>query len=423
MSAGPSSAGRFVDESPKVYTTGTDRSRSPADTLAAVEPLFVRLGITRIANVTGLDRIGIPVHMVVRPNSRSLAVSQGKGIDPIASKVSGVMESIELHHAERYQPAARIARYLDLFDDVTIPPPVDPEGLPISLDSRYTPFAPLPWTEAVDLLSGGSVLVPLELVYGDCTTPELPGIGCFVRSSNGLASGNTFSEAVLAALCEVVERDADSLWRQRADGDRSKCRVDLSTVDDPACRALLERYDKAGVHVVAWDITSDVGLAAFRVVIVDGESDELLRPMPGAYGAGCHPRREVALARALTEAAQSRLTTISGTRDDLSREMYRTTQHADAIEANRQLVAEPNPASYAAVPTIEHDTVGADVLDLLDRLAAVGVSAVAVSSLAPEDAPYKVVKVVVAGLEGPVESFAYRPGPRARAIAGEGVPG
>jgi ribosomal protein S12 methylthiotransferase accessory factor len=37
------------------------------------------MGVTRIANVTGLDRIGIPVAIAVRPNSRSVSVAQGKG--------------------------------------------------------------------------------------------------------------------------------------------------------------------------------------------------------------------------------------------------------------------------------------------------------------------------------------------------------
>lgn len=62
---------------PKRYTTGTHRDRAPEETVARVRGLLPALGITRIANVTGLDRIGMPVVMVCRPNSRSLAVAQG----------------------------------------------------------------------------------------------------------------------------------------------------------------------------------------------------------------------------------------------------------------------------------------------------------------------------------------------------------
>jgi len=52
------------------------------------------MGITRVANVTGLDHVGIPVVMACRPNARGLAVSQGKGLTLDAAKASAVMESI-----------------------------------------------------------------------------------------------------------------------------------------------------------------------------------------------------------------------------------------------------------------------------------------------------------------------------------------
>ena len=65
----------------KGYTSGTHRTVTPAETLARLKPLLPRMGITRLANVTGLDTIGIPVVMSVRPNSRSRSVSQGKGLD------------------------------------------------------------------------------------------------------------------------------------------------------------------------------------------------------------------------------------------------------------------------------------------------------------------------------------------------------
>jgi ribosomal protein S12 methylthiotransferase accessory factor YcaO len=94
----------------KAYRRGTHRTVDPAVTLARVQPYLARMGITRIANVTGLDRIGVPVVMVCRPNSRSLAVAQGKGLTLDAAKASGVMEAIELYHAvNASRPPASIA--------------------------------------------------------------------------------------------------------------------------------------------------------------------------------------------------------------------------------------------------------------------------------------------------------------------------
>lgn len=85
----------------KVYQHGTHRSAAPTKTIARLLPYLSDMGITRIANVTGLDRIGIPVVMVTRPNSRSVSVSQGKGLDLDAAKASALMEAVEVWHAEQ----------------------------------------------------------------------------------------------------------------------------------------------------------------------------------------------------------------------------------------------------------------------------------------------------------------------------------
>src|SRR5689334_11965252 len=99
---------------PKYRYDGTYRSIPPEQTLERVKPFLPAMGITRIANVTYLDNIGIPVVMVCRPNSRSLSVSQGKGLTLAAAKASGVMESIENCHAEAITHALRLMTYNDL---------------------------------------------------------------------------------------------------------------------------------------------------------------------------------------------------------------------------------------------------------------------------------------------------------------------
>src|SRR5918994_7932914 len=81
---------------------GSHRTRVPVETLEQLLPIKHRFGITRVANVTGLDRIGLPVVLATRPNSRSVAVSQGKGTSLEAAKASAVMEAIELWHAENF---------------------------------------------------------------------------------------------------------------------------------------------------------------------------------------------------------------------------------------------------------------------------------------------------------------------------------
>ena len=77
-------------------------------------PLAARMGITRIAVLTGLDSIGIPVVAAVRPNSRSIAVHQGKGATLAAAKASAVMEAVETYHAENITLPLRLASFDEL---------------------------------------------------------------------------------------------------------------------------------------------------------------------------------------------------------------------------------------------------------------------------------------------------------------------
>lgn len=114
----------------------------------------------------------------------------------------------------------------------------------------------------------------------------------FPITSNGLASGNHLLEATSHAVCEVVERDARTLWGLRSDEEKASTRVDLSTVDDPGCRHVLECYRRAGVDVAVWETTSDVGIASFQCMI-DEDGGDAVRPLYTAMGSGTHPAREV----------------------------------------------------------------------------------------------------------------------------------
>ncbi len=84
----------------KCYWHGTHRTASPGETWERVKPYFKPIGLTRVANITGLDRIGVPVTLSIRPNSCSVVTSSGKGTTLEAAMVSAAMESIELYCAE-----------------------------------------------------------------------------------------------------------------------------------------------------------------------------------------------------------------------------------------------------------------------------------------------------------------------------------
>lgn len=415
MSASDLAARLAGDPGHKDFTSGTHRTVDPEATLARMAPRLGALGITRIANVTHLDRIGIPVTMVVRPNSRSIAVSQGKGLTLAAAKASGVMEAIETHHAERIALPLRLARETDLRGEL---PLIDIDGLPRIAGDRYEPSRPMLWIEGWDLIGGAPLWLPFEPVHANFTLPLPQGSGCFVASTNGLASGNQVLEALCHGLCEVIERDATSLWHALDNEARGRTRLDLASIDDPACREALERYETADFEVAAWDMTSDVGVPAYQALILDRRSGQ---SHPGV-GAGCHPSRGIALLRALLEAAQVRMTYISGSRDDLMMEEFTKAALAEKLgKAQRLLARDPAQRGFEATPSLENDSFAQDLADILARLSAVGVRQVAAVDLSPPGADYAVTRVVVPGLEAPDDDDAYVPGPRAEALASRGA--
>jgi ribosomal protein S12 methylthiotransferase accessory factor len=406
----------------KGHQGGTHRTVAPEATLDRLSRLSGAMGITRVANITGLDHIGVPVVIACRPNSRSLAVSQGKGIDLVAAKVSSIMESVEQYHAERISLPLRLGSFNELRHVChTVPT----ELLPSSTVSRYHPALRLLWIEGYDIIHQRTALIPFELVHLNFTLPLPEGSGCFPLSSNGLASGNHLLEAVVQAACEVIERDAATLWMLGDDDEKAATRLDPDSVDDALCRSVLERFARAELIVAVWDMTSDLGVPTFRCTIMDRAIDPL-RPLYPASGSGSHPAREVALLRALTEAAQGRLTVIAGSRDDIPRADYQLARDSEELQRLRAAVAfEPAARRFSDVPTSGHPTFEDDVAWIIERLQAAaiagrlpaepdGASLIAVD-LSIRGLGIAVVRVVIPGLEQQRMGTDYTAGLRARA--------
>lgn len=397
----------------KTHRDGTHRTVEPAVTLERLRPILPAIGVTRVGVITGLDVIGIPVVMVCRPNGRSLSVSQGKGVDLTAAKVSGIMEAAEAWHAEHVLLPLRLASERELRAVARV---VDVEQLPRQARSRFHRDLSVLWIEGTDVFSAERVWVPHECVHLDFRVPGPQGSECFLANGTGLAAGNHQLEAVSHALSEVVERDAFALWEERGEAERRSRRLVLDTVDDPACRRLLEAYERAEVGVAVWDLTTDVGLPVFSATVVDRDGG-LARRLPAAIGGGCHPDRGVALARALLEAAQSRLTLIAGSRDDSPPAYFRRTRDPHAIATHVTRLGEPAERSFAEVAHVPGESIDEDVAHELDRLKAVGVAQAILVDLTRPDIGIPVVRMVVPGLEGWADKAEpVVPGARRRAL-------
>lgn len=294
----------------KTYWDGTHRTRHPHDTLDAIRPLLGDYGVTRLADVTGLDDIGIPVYMAVRPLGLSLSVSQGKGSTHDAARVSGAMEAIELWHAEHAVPPPDIvdtaARDLDI--------PYRVRDLEQHKGSLLTEATRLDWITARTVTTGEAVPFPREaVIMGRQVRPDWRTY-MMRASSNGVASGNTRAEAVLHGLYELAERDAlDALDQPGA----ARHVVDAATIDDSSCRDMIDKILAAGAWVEVCHVPTRFGFPCLLAYVWREDQGAAI-----VSGAGCHSSPAIALSRAVAEAAQTRLTFIAGSRDDIVPRMY-----------------------------------------------------------------------------------------------------
>ncbi|HVV85005.1 MAG TPA: YcaO-like family protein [Kofleriaceae bacterium] len=368
---------------------GTHRAASLAATWRRFAPLAPRVGITRLADLTGLDTLGVPVFAAIRPMGRSLSTSQGKGTTALAARVSALMESLETWHAEERAPD-RTATARALGPSTIALARALPRG-PRRLDVD----ARLPWVRGWSLPRARPVWVPWQSVTLDCV-PVAREAPVFDVSSNGLASGNTLGEAIVHGLCEVIERDAEAAWRAGG-ADR---RVVLDTVAPPVAR-LVERLRAGGVRVWLWDLTSDVGVPVFGCGLMHDPREAGWRAVGFYQGFGCHVDPAIAMLRAITEAVQTRLTYIAGGRDDFFPDDYaRATDRALLDEIWARYAAPPDESIDAREhprPPAGEREVGAVLDHLLVRLADSGSAETIVVDLRQPGLGVPVVKVLVPG--------------------------
>lgn len=387
---------------------GQPRSRPLSATLAAARAAAARAGVTRLADVTGLGGLGVPTFQAVRPLSRSLSVSQGKGLTAMAAAVSALLEAVELDLAERVaappEPPVPL-RALSTEDVATWS-----SGARDRLAIRLDPARSRPWVRGVDLAAGRGAWLPWDLLSLDTTRPPSPDL---LPTSVGLATGNSRSEALAGGLAEAIEHHLLARFDALSPRERRALELDLASVDDAEARKLLDGMARRGFAARVWEIGAEAGAPAFHCSLFPASGrSATLGP---AGGSGCHPSRAAALIRALLEAGQSRATLVAGARDDLSANAYR-----DAERRQRDLVLAglsfgPGPRRWADVADHAQGNAEDDaalLLDVVGRLTPLPVLAFDHSAPHPE---LHVVHIVAPGLirlaRGRLEERSDRPTP------------
>jgi YcaO-like protein with predicted kinase domain len=357
---------------------GTYRAVKPQDTWDRVSLQLHRFGISRVADITDLDEIGIPTWVAYRPDGTTFAVSLGTGLDPMQARVSATMESIEVWHAEN---PVRVADFRD--SAIGLGLPYDIRALNLADRSPLTGHSVLDWTTGTGVLSGRVIPVPLDSIALDFTDARPWPNALFRPTSNGVASGNTPVEATLHGMLEDIERDC--IAEHQATDPAQFRYVDVDQANSDYIREIAARLRDTGCVISVIDITNQLGIPCYAGRIWSADVPIY------CGGFGCHVDADIALGRSLLEAAQSRLAIVSGARDDIDAAVYQPS-------ARR-----PDPADAEIVP--HRAGLASDRPDLesvvrygAERIAAVTGCEPVTVNLAHDDIGIAVQKVYTPGL-------------------------
>jgi ribosomal protein S12 methylthiotransferase accessory factor len=355
--------------------------------LASAMRAALACGVTRLADITHLDRIGVPVFQAIRPSSRALAVHQGKGLTPVVARIGALMESVESARAEGFDVRSAICSYAELS------PAERPEDLgdfAVVRGDGPSRMEPLAWTAATRLVDGRAMLVPFDCVSLDCGGPWDRRLD---HTSNGLASRLDLEGARLKGLLEVVERDAAAAWVALDPGAMCDTTIDETTIPYGWFRGIADRLEAAGIRLSLYWIPSLIGVPAFRAEIL--ELGALPSASASAGGWGCGLTCEDAVRAAVLEALQSRLTLIAGARDDI---LYDEDGGGPGLGYALPLPPGLDGLAWSEITDSLPDAQAMTSSGLAERLAQAGYPDACEVRLSAPDDPVCVVKVFAPGL-------------------------
>jgi len=286
----------------KTYTTDQDKAISPQETVAGFKEKLANLNLDILKEVKRIDngRLGIPVYFsVCGEDARALTGTKkqmGKGASPIQAQASACMELAERFSFFTFKNNPDNFLYGDYQSMCDLGHPVlDLQYLLQSVhdtdhDTRFVEQVlqgiPMQWAWATNLTKDTEVLIPFSWFFA-------------INEFNGPSAGNTYEEAALQGICEIVERHVCAVVNHKK---IKTPLIDHASVKDPVSRKLLEIFAKNNIDLFLNDFTLDTGICTIAALAIDRntfpEKSEIV------YTAGTTPDPEKALIRAVTEVAQ-----------------------------------------------------------------------------------------------------------------------
>jgi len=403
----------------------SSRIKPVEETIKTILPVSSNIGITRLADITNMDILGIPNFSAVLPGTEDyIWVYSGKGPTRMDAKASALMESIERYSSlpsgnrnkmiqGSYKEVSKVSKILH------------PSNVVEPMILEYDDEMIMDFLSGYDLVNNDRILIPAPLALFRYS-PKPPAINPFAyHHTNGLASGNVLEEAICHSLCELIERDATSLAELNAsalpynflrtmtkylsdngleidpvdgtefvDDDSKYPDVDISNIDFKPISNLVKKFNDAKIPLIIKDITSPIGVPTFNASSIEWITEDYGYL---AEGHGTHPDARIALLRAITEVSQTRAANIQGARDDLRKISYGNSNSDE--KKTWQFMKSKNTIQFSEIKSFIHDDILDDINFILSRLVSNGLKQVIVVDLTNPQIMIPVVRTIVPGLE------------------------
>lgn len=416
----------MIFRSQKKWTlNGTSRVIPVENTLSHILEISKKIGLTRIADITYMDKLYIPNYSCVLPGTEDyIWVYSGKGPTKKHAKVSAIMESIERYSSlpTNYTRKFITGTFNELKESYNL---LHPDDLVEPLTFDFQNDMLMDYVEGYDIINKENILVPAALALFRYT-PNSPSLNPFAfHHTNGLASGNVFEEAVCHALCEVIERDAISLAQLRASAipfhilskiqhnlriqgyhitsiskeqfiDDNSLYQDVKICEDDfqPVTNLIKKFKKFNIRLIIKDITTDIKIPTFNAACVEWISHDYGYL---AEGHGTHPDKRIAILRAITEVSQTRAANIQGARDDL-RKIHYNDNNTDDKNA-WQFMSSQRTINFSDIITYQNEDILDDIKLIIKFFKEVGLNKAIIVNLTNPKIKIPVVRAIVPGLE------------------------
>ena len=378
------------------YFKGTHRIIPPNETIKNNEEKCKIAGITRITEITHLDRIGLPVFSAIRPTSQDGAISiyGGKGISSEHAKASAMMEGFERYSAEK-QCENLVTGTVSEISSKGNTIDVESLNLPKDFKKENIELFNLEWNICHDLISGDDYYVPSNAIYHPYVLEDNSCQSLFKSNTNGLASGNSLEEAILHGMFEVIERDAWSIFELTH---KNYKQIDLDCIESETVNDAISKFSENDIKIKLMDFTADVNIPT-----IAASADDTLLKDAGllTLGIGTHLDPEVAVLRALTEVAQSRATQIHGAREDTVRaDFARTAGYERMKRINKYYFQEEDEKiRLSDIENRSTDSITKDIDIVLDELKSNEIEHVLYYDLTRPELNVNVVRVIIPTME------------------------